>query len=238
MSGQRLQDHYYHYDKVGNITSIDDRSYTALAKTTDYVYDDLYRLTRVSSTNAVDDNDYLQTLSYNALGNITNKSDVGSYSYASANYANPHAATSINGQTQTYDNNGNLTSDSEWTQAWDYKNRLTQSNKGTTTIRYAYDHNDERISYSVNGRATTTTAGRYYETDGTTNTKHVYAGNQLIASIKGTSTYYVHPDHLGGTNVVTDENADIVQLIDYYPFGEIRYNETSTDLAGASDPAL
>jgi RHS repeat-associated protein len=33
---------------------------------------------------------------------------------------------------------------------------------------------------------------------------------------------YIHPDHLGGTNVVTDENGDVVQTLDYYPYGSQR----------------
>jgi len=34
---------------------------------------------------------------------------------------------------------------------------------------------------------------------------------------------------LGGTNVVTDETGELVQLIDYYPFGDVRLNEQLTD---------
>jgi RHS repeat-associated protein len=33
---------------------------------------------------------------------------------------------------------------------------------------------------------------------------------------------YIHPDHLGGTNVVTDENGEMVQTLDYYPYGAQR----------------
>ncbi len=32
----------------------------------------------------------------------------------------------------------------------------------------------------------------------------------------------VHPDHLGSTNVVTDENDNLVQTLDYYPYGATR----------------
>src|SRR5262249_10553544 len=42
-------------------------------------------------------------------------------------------------------------------------------------------------------------------------------------------TRYVHPDHLGSTNVVTDENANLVQTLDYYPYGSTRISvATST----------
>jgi hypothetical protein len=35
-------------------------------------------------------------------------------------------------------------------------------------------------------------------------------------------TRYIHPDHLGSTNAVTDQNGNLVQLIDYYPYGATR----------------
>ncbi|MBI3291683.1 MAG: RHS domain-containing protein [Elusimicrobia bacterium] len=35
-----------------------------------------------------------------------------------------------------------------------------------------------------------------------------------------TKVYYYHSDHLGSTNVVTDENGQVVQRIEYKPFGE------------------
>jgi RHS repeat-associated protein len=45
-----------------------------------------------------------------------------------------------------------------------------------------------------------------------------------------TSANYVHPDHLGSTNVVTDQNQDLVQTLDYYPYGATRIsNSTSTN---------
>src|SRR5262249_9474402 len=40
---------------------------------------------------------------------------------------------------------------------------------------------------------------------------------------------YIHPDHLGSTNVVTDENDNVVQTLDYYPYGSTRISvATST----------
>ena len=35
-------------------------------------------------------------------------------------------------------------------------------------------------------------------------------------------TRYIHPDHLGSTNAVTDESGDVVQTLDYYPYGATR----------------
>ena len=37
--------------------------------------------------------------------------------------------------------------------------------------------------------------------------------------------YYYHNDHLGSPSIVTDENGDIVQTLDYYPFGGSYIND-------------
>ena len=98
MYGDAVQDIDYYYDAVGNIIQIKDESYTNAAKTVDYTYDTLYRLTRASSTVAENGQNYIQTYVYNAIGNITNKSDIGDYAYSGyvgSSYANPHAATAI-----------------------------------------------------------------------------------------------------------------------------------------------
>jgi len=197
-------------------------------KITEYSYDGLYRLTRASSTNSTLGGDFLQTITYNAIGNITNKSDVGNYVYASTNYANPHAATQINGTTQNYDNNGNLTSDGTWTHTWDYRNRIKQSSKTGTTVKYGYDQNDNRVFTSTNGQATSTVINQYYEKTGATSTKYIYANGQLIATIEGGSVYYNHQDHLSGSNVITNQYGTVAEYIDYYPFGAIRQDQKTS----------
>ncbi len=231
MYGNAVQDLNYHYDAVGNITQIQDKSYTNAAKVMDYTYDDLNRLITASSTIADNNQNYRQTYSYNAIGNLLNKSDIGDYTYngyQGANYANPHAATTINGTASTYDNAGNLTSDGIWTNAWNYNNWLTSSTNGTTTVIYAYDQSGNRVSYSANN-ATTTTANKYYQTTGATSTKYIYAGNSFVATLEktanGTDTYYNHNDHLSGSNVISNASSTLVELLDYYPYGGIRLDE-------------
>jgi len=55
-----------------------------------------------------------------------------------------------------------------------------------------------------------------------------------------TTKHYIHTDHLGSTNVITDENGDVVQSLDYYPFGEVRvdagsFNEQRTFIGEEHD---
>ena len=73
-----------------------------------------------------------------------------------------------------------------------------------------------------------------------TTTDYVFNGDSLVASVDqqtasgnatGTAkTRYIHPDHLGSTNVVTDENDNVVQTLDFYPYGSTRISvATSTN---------
>jgi len=219
-------------DAVGNIITIQDYSGNNAAASTTYTYDNLYRLTRASSTDAVLTN-WLQTYAYDDLGNITSKSDVGSYTYAGTGFANPHAATTINGVTYGYDAAGNLTSAGAAAYTWNYRNRLTDTNNSGTTTHYAYDYNDQRVIQAVNmgsGTTTTTYWSKLFETKGATTTLYVFLPNgELLATVEGngtaTSTYIAHTDHQGGTNVMSDKDGNLAQLATYYPYGSKRNNE-------------
>jgi len=67
---------------------------------------------------------------------------------------------------------------------------------------------------------------------------HMFAGDTKIATIETTRregeepvtrTIYHHEDHLTGANVDTDENGQVVQLSDYYPYGDSRIDEHGED---------
>src|SRR5262249_9739144 len=83
-------------------------------------------------------------------------------------------------------------------------------------------------SYSI----TSTTNGG---TTHATTTVYVRNGDTLIATIDqpmvngaatGTAaTRYIHPDHLGSTNAVSDENGNVADTLEYYPYGETRLNQ-------------
>ncbi len=383
---EKVQDLSYTYDAVGNVTQIVDRSSTLSQATTSYEYDDLYRLTRASTTQA-STTPYLRTYTYNALGNIMTASDLGAYTYGgdaggggestyaiygdsvtagwsdwswwvslnpsnaspvavgtyslkvtysgawagmayhtssfdsspydtlrfrvnvatstatdlyvyfldslgapiqvvtlesyvpggfqantwhtveiplsdldfenysgatdlaieasgasviyydqielvgtgggSSNYANPHAVTAINGVTHAYDTNGNLASTTAGlTNTWDYLNRLTQSQGGgTATTTYLYDHTGQRTQKVANS-ITTKYPNQYYEVKGSTTTKHIYAGDALVATVQSDTPaptiFHNHLDHLGSTNVTTDEDSYLNSVFSYYPYGVTR----------------
>jgi RHS repeat-associated protein len=226
-SGFVVQDLSYTYDPVGNITRIVDAP--GATTTYDYVYDPLNRLISASSTGLVG-GDYKETYAYNAIGNITAKSDIGTYLYEGnngSNYANPHAVTSVAGQTYTYDHAGNLTSGGGLTNTWNYKNQLTETDTASSTVTYAYDEEGQRVK--IAGSETTYTPSRYYEETGTSSKRHIYLGGDLLATIDvqdGTTTpLYIHRDHLGSTQVITKDDQSLAERIAYYPFGGIRTDD-------------
>jgi len=197
------------------------------ADTITYAYDDLHRLLTSSITGAANGDNVGRTYTYSAIGNILTASDQGTYLYENTNYANPHAVTKVGTAVYGYDNNGNLTGDGTWTHGWEYDNRLKQSVNGGTTVTYGYDHSGQRVKL-VNGSSTTRYANKLYNSDGTKNVKHIYAGNQLIATLENATLQYIHTDHLTGSNVATNNSGSLVQLLDYYPYGSMRIDQTTT----------
>jgi RHS repeat-associated protein len=168
-----------------------------------------------------------------AVVNYDNIEFVGTGGGGGSTYANPHAATSINGVSQSYDNNGNLTgTGSGLSNTWNYQNRLTQSRGGTATTTYLYDETGQRTAKTSNS-FTTHYPFSVYEAQGATTTKHIYAGDILVATIQSDTpspkTYYNHQDHLGSTNVVSTSDGYLTQVLDYYPFGSLRVDESYGD---------
>ncbi|MBI4049508.1 MAG: hypothetical protein HY395_01675 [Candidatus Doudnabacteria bacterium] len=91
-----------------------------------------------------------------------------------------------------------------------------------------YDHTGQRVKYT-SPATTTVYPTKNYNTDGATPIKHVFAGDMTVAAVKGTGpaaqTYFVHADHLTGSNAVTNSAGALEELLDYFPFGNIRLDQ-------------
>lgn len=226
-----IQDIDFDYDAVGNLVQITDSSKTMAAKTTIFAYDDLYRLTSASTT-AATTTPFSEIYTYSSTGNLLSKTGEGSYTYGEIGYANPHAATAVGSTTLAYDNNDNLISAGSWGYGWDYRNRLTSVGSGSATSTYGYDYLNQRVTKFVSS-ATSTYPNRYFNTNGTTSTKHIFAGDELVATITTTgatsTTQYIHGDHLGSTNAITNQDGDLYESIDYLPYGQERIHTGGFD---------
>ena len=148
------------------------------------------------------------------------------YPYAETGYANPHAVTAVGGTTHTYDNNGNVTAIGSLDYTWDWRNRLaTAERTGGGITTYGYDQHrpedvpgdgqrDHLVPQPVLQRRLELAHGyhkeaHFFSPDGTLVARVVASGTA------NASTTYLHPDHLGGTNVVTDEDREVVQNLAY-----------------------
>lgn len=238
--GQNIQDLNYTFDAVGNVKKIVDNSDLNTRKTLTYAYDDLHRLTWASATKAVGGGLYNQQYSYDALGNFTVKSDEGNYFYGGnegKSFANPHAVTGIvrNGQTLSlsYDPNGNIELiGNSILYSWDYNNRLISANNSGAITDFGYASDGIRTSYSTAGSATVYPTKFFNASSGNVFEKNIFAGNVLIANIKGTgeqaTILFAHTDHLTSANVVTDMSGTVRESLDYFPFGEVRFDSAPT----------
>jgi len=244
------------YDPFGNITQIANPAVASSSATTAFTYDALNRLLSASTT-AADSVPYKQQYEYDTLGSILSwgGSTVSStFTYAGTDNANPHAVTQIatTGATTTYsyDQNGNLsqkvTDGVTTTFFWDYANRLTALGVNNSTTTYGYDAFGARVYQIASTTATTTYAYKFYSVASTTRsgtnyattTEYVFNGDTLLSTIdnkfiNGAATgtaevRYIHPDHLGSTNIVSNaNNTAVIQTLDYYPYGATRISTSA-----------
>lgn len=76
-------------------------------------------------------------MSYDWLGNITAKSDTGTYTYPASGGARPHAVFAIAGALNasfTYDARGNMPSDGSRTLTWTSYNMISTIAQGAATV--------------------------------------------------------------------------------------------------------
>lgn len=204
---------------------------------------------------ASNDSQQLQLLAIKAPAGGGGSSVTNNYAYSSSGYANPHAVTSIGDghstTTYAYDNNGNMTSAGNGTAttsySYDYANRLIALlYNGATSTTYGYDAFGQRVYQIIATSSTTTYPYKFYSvastTKGTNNfatsTEYIFNGDTLLSTIDqpfknggatiNAITRYIHPDHLGSTNVLTNASGTPVQTLDYYPYGGIRVSSSTS----------
>ena len=128
-----------------------------------------------------------------------------------------------------YDQNGNLIEDERYHYTYNTFNQLesiTDKRTALLTEHYDYDQQGNRIKKtSYNDEKTKTT---YYldnyeytiDSDGNTleQTK-IHHESQLIAIKQNDKTKYHHPDHLGSTDIITNQDGEITEEIQYEPYG-------------------
>ncbi|MGH8292699.1 MAG: hypothetical protein ACRESA_04425 [Gammaproteobacteria bacterium] len=131
----------------------------------------------------------------------------------------------------SYDADGNMTSRNGYATQWTVDNlpESIASATGSSTFSYGPDGNRYSQTATFNG-ATTATAylGGLFEvvsTSSTTEYRHnIVADGQTVAvhtitASGNASTSYLHYDHLGSVDAITDDQGTVIQTMSFDAFG-------------------
>lgn len=197
-----------------------------------YGYDTVGRLTSATNTAMPSES---QTFAYSPSGNLTYNSRIGTYAYPTpgANAVRPHAVMSAGAQFFNYDANGSQSTRGLATLSWDDLNRLAavfSNDVAKGTVSFMYDANDDRIMkfHTLRGVVTTTVYVKpNYQIKGGVVSKHIQFNGETIARKVGSVVNWIHNDHLGSVNVITDAAGSEVVRYRHRPFGE-RFGASNT----------
>ena len=227
-----VQNLAYDYDARRDLTSRTD-ALQPQNQTERFRYDPLERLTCAYFGATQDDTapcalDYAYDPSGN--GNLTTKSDVGTLVYGDPQH--PHAVTGAGSASFGYDAVGNQIARPGGATVgytpFDLPSTITQS---TGTVTLAYDGDQQRIRKTT-PEAETLYLGDLYQrvtTVAPASTAHAYyihAPERVVAVVTlggpQAGTLYVHVDHLGSVDALTDASGGVVEHRSYDPFGQRR----------------
>ena len=258
-----VQDLGYVFDSLGNLTTREDFLQDVYES---FTYDTLNRLTGATVYGAVDDAERVsKRYAYDAIGNLVNKSDVSAADYvygtgnaAGAGDAGPHAVVRAGGHTYAYDDNGNMLSGAGRTLTWTSHNKPRTLATATTTTTFVYGPERARIQQRKVQGATTTTikyVGTGFEQiaktgEATRYVHYLFAGGERVAiyteddaPTPSETLRYLHTDHLGSVDAITDESGAVVERLSYDAFGKRRiasgenaWEDPALAIAGGETP--
>lgn len=247
-SSSLLQQNSYQWDEVGNLQSREDLN---LSFTESFTYDALNRLS-ISKLNGTQN----LSLTYDATGNITSKSDVGCYGYGAAcgGTAVNHAVTAAGSNTYSYDANGNMIERNGSTLSWYSYNFPETIYEGANYSTFSYGPGRARykqVNYVApggvlpSGTETTIYIGGIFEQitkpSGVIEYKHyIQATGDPIAirtlrTNAANDTRYLFKDHLSSIDTIADESGNLIQKLSYDAFGKRRSAATMSGTPSSSD---
>jgi RHS repeat-associated protein len=204
----------------------------------DFTYDALNRITGTTLTDTGTGGQLAQTTyQYDAIGNITFKSDVGTYSYNGID-GGPHAVTAAGANSYSYDANGNMVGGAGRTILWSSFDKPVSIAGANDSVAFVYGpDNRARVKQTATTGGLVTTikyVGDSYE-------KHARAGapDELVHYIRAAGTVaiytrvddtnpatdktrYLHRDHLGSIVALTDEAGAVAERLAFDPHGQRR----------------
>jgi len=224
--GTSLQNFAYDWDAIGNL---EERRDTYNNVTDHFSYDTLDRLFRSTRNGTIN-----LDVGYDAIGNVTSKSGVGSYTYHATKR---HAVVSTTGtinNSYSYDANGNIETRNGQPITW-YRNNLPKKISASSTLsnEFWYGPNGGRWKQVMTNGSSVGTwtylGGRMDRlvTSTVNEFRHYIFGPHGVVAVykrsaSGTtpSTTYVTTDHLGSLDVISNTAGIEVADAGFTAFGE------------------
>ncbi|NJK32964.1 MAG: hypothetical protein HC927_11450, partial [Deltaproteobacteria bacterium] len=236
-----LQDLHYTWNAAGTLASRED---ARLHQIEQFTYDHRHRLAHVHSARG--DSVYERFFAYDSLGNLVHATDVGDYDYDERG-----RLSFANTATHTWDDNGNLAWRSRpegdhafsWT-SFDKLRRLAPADAAPTL--YEYDAGQRRARrHDLEAQLETIYAFDLYERDRETTDEgfsethryHVHGRDRIVAEVVhelgpdlvlNESIRYIHPDHLGSPDLISDADGEVIQRLSFDAWGRARDPEDWT----------
>ncbi|MFB8794878.1 MAG: colicin D domain-containing protein [Microcoleus sp.] len=232
----------YTLDAAGNRRAVTELN----GRKVEYEYDDLYRVTKETITDAVAGNRTV-SYTYDKVGNRLSRNDsvegVTTYVYDSNDRLKTEELKQNNAVVRSYeygyDDNGNTRTRTQKdaagnvvetvTYSWNKENRLVgvQSSNGDT-VAYSYDADGVRVSKTVNGVTTEylVDSNRDYaqvleeRINDSLGVSYVY-GRDLISQERGVADSYYLVDGLGSTRGLMNGVGGVTDVYNYDAFGNL-----------------
>jgi len=232
----------YQYDDLDRLTRADNIPDSGAYTSFTYQYDSIGNMT------------YKSDVGYMAYGNNAGPHAVTSA--GSKNYEYDENGNMISSGT------GGMSPNNR-TMQYDVENRLTRvvNSMGGGQTEFTYDGDGGRVKKSLRGAAEggdeTIYVGSLYEEStesagmmpfGST-IKHIFAGSNRVCTVKSyqmgpgggmpgggevTTFSYFHSDHLGSSNIITDETGAIAQRLEYAPYGKTTVDVKYSSFTGVN----
>ncbi len=240
---------------LGNLTF---RGDTLKSQSEYFQYDTLNRVVRVetATTGGIPGGTPqtgVVTTGYDAKGNITNRSDVGAYSYGGGSaacsaladarpLAGLHAVSGIasafaggKNAAYCYDQNGNLLAGDGRTVTWTAYDMVASVTRGARAVSFDYGPDRsrfKRVDITPAGITTTVYAGggatEVITRPGGGSEMKTYIGDFAVVTTPTTPagaasvTQYLHRDHLGSVDTITNASGQVVQRMSFDSWGKRR----------------
>jgi RHS repeat-associated protein len=241
--GSTLQNEAYLYDEMGNVTQ---RQNNNLGLTENFFYDNLYRLDHSTLGGTLN----LQ-MGYDAMGDITSKSDVAGGTTWTYDPTRKHAVTEAGSSsfTYAYDANGNVSARNGsiigWT-SYNYPSGVTTSTE-SATFDYGPDRQRWRMVYTgPTGTETTYYATPMFESvytsSGTDFRHYIFAGGKAVMQLSRSSAGGLQrsllTDHQGSiSSMISDTSGTSFVSESFTPYGSRREASTWTGVPTSAELA-